>query len=71
MQLELINIGRNQVCEKVTLKKPITERKIFKAVKKHLLSKDITIMESDTKCLYNVYAGFRSVGQIKSEEPLF
>lgn len=69
MQLELINIGRNKVCQTIEMKKP-TANKIFKEVKKHLLSKEIDFIESEVKGIYNVFVGgLRNVGQIKLDPP--
>jgi len=69
MQLELINLGRDKVCQKIEMKK-LTWNKIMKEVKKHLMSKSIDVVESDVSGTYNVYVGgFREVGQIKLDPP--
>ena len=43
MKVELINVGRNNVCKTITVK---DEKGIFKELKNHLMSKDIELFES-------------------------
>lgn len=68
MKVKLIGIGRNMVSEEIDMKKP-SWNKIYKAVKKHLLSRGIDIAPSDQPNTFNVFAGFRGIGQVWVEHP--
>lgn len=63
MNVGLINVGRNKVCKNITVK---NESGIFKELKKHLMSKDIELMESKKKKnrFDVVVGGIRTVGEI-------
>ncbi len=68
MQLKLINLGRNNVNQTITLKKPSFST-ILKEVKKHIGSKYPDIEETEDPQTYDVFAGMRCVGQIWVEKP--
>jgi len=63
MKLELINVGRNKVNEIIIIK---NAGQIYKAVSKYLLSKNFYFIEvEENSNVYDIVAGFRTVGQIK------
>lgn len=68
MELKLINLGRNQVNQSVILKKP-SYSAILKEVKKHVLSKFPDIEETEDPHTFDIFAGFRCIGQIWVEKP--
>lgn len=68
MELKLINLGRNNVNQTITLKKP-SYSAILKEVKKHLGSKYPDIEETEDEHTFNIVAGVRVVGQIWVEKP--
>lgn len=68
MELKLINLGRNQVNQTIKLNKP-SYSAVLKEVKKHILSKHPDIEETEDPHVYDVFAGFRPVGQIWVEIP--
>lgn len=68
MQLKFINLGRNNVNETISLKKP-SYSAILKAVKKHVSSKHPDIEETEDEHTFNVISGVRIVGQIWVEKP--
>lgn len=61
MKLQLINVGRMKVNKTVTVK---NEREIWNEVSRHLLSREVEIIETDTPNKYTVHAGCRPVGEI-------
>lgn len=68
MQLKLINLGRNNVNQTITLKKPSFSA-VLKEVKKHLVSKYPDIEETKDPHTYDIVCGMRTVGQIWVEKP--
>lgn len=61
MEIQLINLGRNNVNKTVTVK---NENEMWREIKKHLLSKDIELTETDEPNKYTVWAGMRNVGEL-------
>ena len=62
MELQLINLGRNNVNKAVIVK---NKKEIWRELSKHLNSKSIELSETDEPNKYDVYVGvFRNVGQI-------
>ena len=62
MKIKLINIGRshfNGKAEVNNLEGALNE------ASKHLVSSDVAIAGTDTKNLFNVYAGAHKVGQVQ------
>lgn len=62
MEIKLIEIGRNHYCGTADVK---DLNEALKEVMKHLLSSNVEMIESEKKNLFNVFAGFHKVGQIK------
>ncbi len=67
MELELINLGRNKVNKKLTVK---DGKGVLRELKKHIMSTEIELIDVDGKgTRYDVYVGgFRNVGQIFMKE---
>ena len=65
MQVQFINLGRNNFNATMQLKTPAAIRK---EVKKHLMSRDIDYVYDERKDEYTVFAGIRAVGTIKISE---
>jgi len=62
MELQLINLGRNNINKTVTVK---DEKAMWRELSKHLNSKGIELSETDEPNKYDVYVGvFRNVGQV-------
>lgn len=62
MELQLINLGRNNINKTVTVK---NEKGMWRELSKHLMSKSIELSETDEPNKYDVYVGmFRNVGQV-------
>lgn len=62
MEIQLINLGRNNINKTVVVK---NEKAMWRELSKHLMSKDIELSETDEPNKYDVYVGvFRNVGQI-------
>jgi hypothetical protein len=70
MKVKLINLGRDNINKEIEIKNP-SFSKVYKEVKKHLLSKHPDIEETADPHTFNVVAGFRTVGQIWVENPQF
>lgn len=70
MKLKLINLGRNNVNKELDIKTP-SYCAIVKEVKKHLASKYPDIEPTKDEHTFNVFAGYRNVGQIWVESPHF
>lgn len=59
---ELVNIGRNNVCKTITVKDIDS---VYNEVRKHLMSSDVEMVaEDDDGLKWNVFAGFRTVGEV-------
>jgi hypothetical protein len=67
MELELINLGRNKVNKKVTVK---DGKGVLRELRQHIMSNEIELIDVDGKNnRYDVYVGgFRNVGQIFIKE---
>lgn len=60
---KLINIGRNNVCKTVTVK---DMDDVYVEVCRHLLSRGVEMVAmNDEETKWNVYAGFRHVGEVE------
>lgn len=68
-KVEFIEIGRNKVSWKkdVVLNKEglFNKKVIFKELKKHLMSNDISCLWNHPRAYFQVYAGMRPVGHFK------
>ncbi len=67
MFVKAINIGRDNVNFEFEADN-IDE--IFDGVGRHLLSRDLEIIETDKDRTYNILAGFNNVGTIETSEQL-
>ena len=66
MELQLINLGRNNINKTINVK---NEKAMWRELSKHLMSKVIELSETDEPNKYNVYVGmFRNVGQVIIKE---
>jgi hypothetical protein len=65
MKIQLINVGRNNVNKTLTVK---NEKELWKELRQHILSRYIDLQETETPNTYNIFAGMRTVGQIKITE---
>lgn len=70
MKLKLLNLGRANITKDVEIKNP-SYSAVLKEVKKHLASKYPDIEPTKDEHTFNVFAGFRNVGQIWVESPHF
>ena len=62
MELQLINLGRNNINKTVTVK---NEKAMWTELSKHLMSRSIELSPTDEPNKYDVYVGgFRNVGQV-------
>lgn len=61
MKIQLIDLGMRKVNKTVTVK---DENAMWREIGTHLMSKNISLVETDTENKYTVYAGVRSVGHI-------
>lgn len=71
-KIKLIKIGRENISrEVIVLDLNIKRVKdvALNEVKKHLFSSDVSLeQKEDNKDLFNVYAGFRNVGEVEIKE---
>jgi hypothetical protein len=65
MEIELINVGRNNVNKTLTVK---NEKQMWKELHQHILSRYIELEETETPNTYDICVGMRTVGQIKITE---
>lgn len=66
MELQMINLGRNNINKTVVVK---NEKAMWRELSKHLMSKGIELSETDEQNKYDVYVGvFRNVGQVIIKE---
>ena len=66
MELQLINLGRNNINKTVVVK---NEKAMWRELSKHLMSKGIELSPTDEPNKYDVYVGmFRKVGQVIIKE---
>ncbi len=66
MELQLINLGRNNINKTVVVK---NEKAMWRELSKHLMSNGIELSPTDEPNKYDVYVGmFRNVGQVIIKE---
>lgn len=66
MELQLINLGRNNINKTVVVK---NEKAMWRELSKHLMSKGIELSPTNEPNKYDVYVGmFRNVGQVIIKE---
>lgn len=71
-EVELINIGRDDVCQKYNQEaRDINEiaQLTYWKIKRFLLSQNVTLEpDNNDEELWNVYAGFRNVGKVRIKQ---
>lgn len=71
-KVELINIGREQICqvyEQEANSEQELARLVFEKVKGFLISSDVSLEpDRDDETVWNLYAGYRLVGEVKIKE---
>ncbi len=71
-KVKLIDIGREKINQeyeqKADSEQELTQL-VFEKVKRFLISSDVTLEpDKDDETVWNLYAGFRLVGEVKVEE---